>query len=149
MSLIKWDTDLTRKGGQVLISGLPVAMHCHHYNINLQAMLEARLGNRGIELMYRSAEEATYMMFKEYFRRYTKIRSTKSRIELACTLYQNCGLGVIHFIRLDEEGGEAVSPSSHHVTGWLAKHGIRDTPGCHFARGWLSGFCEILFGKNL
>ncbi len=149
MALIKWEKDLTRKGGQVLLSSLPIAMHCHHYNINLQAMLEETFGEIGIDLMCRSAEEATYSMFREYFKRYPNIKTIKSRIELACTLYQSCGLGIIHFVSLDEEGGEAVSPFSHYVTGWLAKHGKRDTPGCHFTRGWIAGLCNLLYEKHL
>jgi len=27
----------------------------------------------------------------------------------------------------------------------LAKHGRRDTPGCHFARGWIAGGLEAIF----
>jgi predicted hydrocarbon binding protein len=46
-------------------------------------------------------------------------------------------------------GGNVVSPSSHHVTGWLAKHGKRDTPGCHFTRGWIAGALEAIYLRPL
>jgi len=149
MTQLEWQRDLKRKGTRLLLSNIPIAMHCHHYNINLQHMLESTIGDEGIELMYRSAEEASYFMFKEYFRKYSRIKTLKSKIELACATYQNCGLGVIHFLKIDSKGGQAVSPSSHHVTGWLAKHGRRDKPGCHFTRGWIAGLFEVLFGKPL
>jgi predicted hydrocarbon binding protein len=35
------------------------------------------------------------------------------------------------------------------VTGWLAKHGRRDTPGCHFARGWIAGVLEVIYNHPL
>ena len=68
---------------------------------------------------------------------------------MAGILFQNCGLGVIHFDRVRPVGGHVVSPSSHHVTGWLAKHGKRDTPGCHFARGWIAGTLEAIYNWSL
>jgi predicted hydrocarbon binding protein len=42
-----------------------------------------------------------------------------------------------------------VSPSNHHVTGWLAKHGRRDTAGCHFVRGWIAGVLEAIYRQSL
>ena len=66
---------------------------------------------------------------------------------MAGILFQNCGLGVIHFKRIRPVGGHVVSPSSHHVTGWLAKHGKRDTPGCHFTRGWMAGALEAIYNR--
>lgn len=149
MALNEWQKDLKRKGSKVVLLGLPIAMHCHHYNINLQSMLESALGEAGIELMVRAAEEASLLMFQKYFTRYNKIKTLKSKLELACTVYQNCGLGIIHFVKVTENGGEAISPASHHVTGWLAKHGKRDTPGCHFTRGWIAGLFNVLFQKPL
>ncbi len=149
MTFIDWATDLSRKGSTVSLSGVPVAMHCHHYNINLQNMLETTLGPDGVDLMYKSAEESAYLMLREYFRHYPRLRSRKSKIEVACSIYQNCGLGILYFVTLNEKGGKALSRSSHHVTGWLAKHGRRDTPGCHFTRGWIAGFCAMLYGRPL
>lgn len=149
MNAGEWQRDLKRKGSRVVLLGLPIAMHCHHYNINLQSMLESALGETGIKLMVQAAEEACYQMFVEYFKRYKMIRTLKSKLELACSIYQNCGLGVIHFISICESGGEAISPASHHVTGWLAKHGRRDTPGCHFTRGWIAGLFDVLFQRPI
>jgi hypothetical protein len=149
MTPLEWQRDLKRKGSKLLLSSIPIAMHCHHYNINLQHMLEITMGDQGIELMYRSAEEASYFMFKEYFRKYGRIKTLKSKIELACSVYQNCGLGVLHFLKIQADCGHAISPASHHVTGWLAKHGRRDTTGCHFTRGWIAGLFEVLFGRPL
>lgn len=147
--MFDWKSELTRKGHRVVLSGQPITMHCHHYNINLQKTLEDTLGEKGIELLYRSVEQANYHGFQSIQQRYTQIKTLKSKLEMASVLYQNSGLGVLRFNDLGPEGGQVFSPSSHHVTGWLAKHGRRDTPGCHFARGWLAGALEAIFQVNL
>jgi succinate dehydrogenase hydrophobic anchor subunit len=50
-----WRSTLARDGHRVILSGLPIAMHCHHYNINLQKMLEDTMEEEGIRLMFRAA----------------------------------------------------------------------------------------------
>jgi len=67
---------------------------------------------------------------------------------MAATLFQYCGLGVIHFQTIGLSGGRVTSPSSHHVTGWLAKYGRRDTPGCHFTRGWIAGILAAIYDRS-
>ena len=140
-----WKSELARKGHKVILSGQPVAMHCHHYNINLQKTIEDNLGREGIGLLFRSAEEASNQSFKHLIDQYPQIKTLKSKLEMAGILFQNCGLGVLHFERVRPTGGHVVSPSSHHVTGWLAKHGRRATPGCHFTRGWIAGVLEAIY----
>lgn len=149
MRLIDWRKELTRKGHQVILVGQPIAMHCHHYNINLHKTLEDTLGVEGVRLLYRAAEETAYHSFVHYFDHYSRIKTIKSKLELAATIYQNCGLGVIHFKKVGPRGGRVVSPSSHHVTGWLAKNGRRDTPGCHFTCGWIAGVLASIYQREL
>lgn len=145
MIIFDWQRELDRKGHRISISGQPIAMHCHHYNINLQKTMEDTLGDEGVQLLYQSAEKTNYHGFRNLFKQYKKIRTIKSKLELAATIYQNSGLGIIHFQRVRQSGARIVSPSSHHVTGWLAKHGRRDTPGCHFTRGWIAGTLEAIY----
>ena len=142
---LDWRNELARKGHRMILSGQPVTMHCHHYNINLQKTLQDTLGEEGVQLMYRSVEEAIYYSFKPLLKDYNQIKTLKSKLEMASILYQNSGLGVIHFQDIGPKGGRIVSNASHHVTGWLAKHGRRKTPGCHFTRGWIAGALEALF----
>jgi len=149
MKLIDWRKELSRDGHRVVLSGLPVAIHCHHYNINLHKTLEEALGSEGIELIYDAAEEASYIAFNVLLNQYSRIKTIKSRLELAAANYQNCGLGILHFQKIGPRGGKIVSTSSHHVTGWLAKNGRRDTPGCHFCRGWIAGVLEIIYNRGL
>ena len=149
MPIFDWQSELAREGHKVILSGQPVAMHCHHYNINLQKTIEDNLGSAGVRLLFKSVEEASYMSFQHLFKQYRQIKTLKSKLELAGILFQNCGLGVIHFKRIRPGGGHVVSPSSHHVTGWLAKHGKRDTPGCHFTRGWMAGALEVIYNRTL
>jgi predicted hydrocarbon binding protein len=107
------------------------------------------LGEEGIGLLYNVAEEVSYYGFRSFLDQYTRIKTIKSKLEFASTIYQNCGLGILHFKKAGPRGGRIVSPSSHHVTGWLAKHGRRDTPGCHFARGWIAGVMEVIYNRPL
>ncbi len=149
MMLIDWRSDLAREDHRVFISGLPIAMHCHHYNINLQKTLEDTLGEEGVHLLFQAAEEASFIGFQSFLSQYDRIKTIKSKLEAAETIYQNCGLGVIHFKNVKPRGGEIVSSSSHHVTGWLAKYGRRKTPGCHFSRGWIAGVMSVIYNRPL
>ena len=149
MSPLKWQKELGRDGYRVNFSGQPVAMHCHHYNINLQKTLERTLGEQGVRLLYRSAEEAIYKDFKSILGQYESIKTEKSKFEMATLMFQNSGMGVIRQQEMGPDGGVFVSPSNHHVTGWLAKHGRRDTPGCHVVRGWLAGIMEAIYDRPM
>ena len=146
---LDWRNELARKGHRVVLSGQPVTMHCHHYNINLQKTLEDVLADEGVQLLFRSVESAIYNSFKLILDHYIQIKTLKSKLEMASVLYQNSGLGVIHFQGIGPGGGKIISNGSHHVTGWLAKHGRRKTPGCHFTRGWIAGVLEVLFYKPI
>ena len=145
MDLFNWESELNRHEHQVVLSGQPIAMHCHHYNINLQKTLESTLHEEGARLIRQSAEAAAYSGFAPLLKRYRDLRTVKSKLEMAAMMYQNSGMGVIHMLEIGSTGGRITSPSSHHVTGWLAKHGRRSTPGCHFARGWIAGVMAAVF----
>jgi hypothetical protein len=147
--ILDWRNELTRDGSRITLSGLHIAMHCHHYNINLQKMLEDHMGQEGIDLVFQSAEEAAFFGFQAILRQFDRIRTIKSKLELMATLYQNCGLGIIHFQKMSAKGGRITGISSHHVIGWLAKHGRREYPGCHFTRGWIAGVMAMIYNRSL
>ncbi|MBT3255586.1 MAG: hypothetical protein HN366_03880 [Deltaproteobacteria bacterium] len=149
MRPLNWQKELGREGHRVKFSGQPVAMHCHHYHINLQKTLEETLGKQGIRLLYQSAEEAIFENFTNILRQYKSIKTEKSKFEMAALVFQNSGMGIIRLQEVGPEGGLFMSPSNHHVTGWLAKHGMRDTPGCHFVRGWIAGILEAIYDRPL
>jgi hypothetical protein len=112
-------------------------------------MLEDHMGEAGVDLMVQAAEKASYYGFHSLVEQLDRLRTIKSKLELFSTLYQTCGLGIIHFEKVGPKGGRIVSISSHHVVGWLAKHGRRDTPGCHFTRGWIAGVMEVIYDRPL
>ena len=149
MPKLNWQDEFVREGHRVFFSGQPFAMHCHHYNINLQKTLEDTLGEEGIQLIVRSAEESGFNNFRNLVDQFSYLKTIKSKLEIAATMYQNYGLGIIHLQNIDTDGGRIISPSSHHVTGWLAKHGRRKTPGCHFTRGWVAGVLAVIFYKPM
>ena len=144
---INWPEKFARRGHEIFLSGLPIALHCHHYNMNLQKTLESSLGDEGALLIYQAAEESSYGGFTSFLGHHPKINTVKSKLELASTSYQYCGLGIINFTQIGPEGGRIVSPHSHHVTGWLAKFGKRETPGCFFSRGWIAGALAVIYEK--
>lgn len=144
---INWSEKFARKGHELFLSGLPIALHCHHYNMNLQQTLETSLGDEGAQLLYQASEESSYAGFSSFLIQHPKITTVKSKLELASTSYQYCGLGIMKFTTIGPNGGTVVSPHSHHVTGWLAKFGKRDTPGCFFSRGWIAGVLAVIYNK--
>lgn len=147
MAEMKWKHELDRRHHQVVLSGQHVAIHCHHYNINLQKTLEDTLGHAGTAIIYQAAEEAAFQGLEPLLEQYQGLKTIKSKLEMCSIWYQNCGLGIIHLQNLETGTGYAVSSDSHHVTGWLAKHGCRNTPGCHFTCGWLAGAMACVFGR--
>ena len=149
MAQLDWESVLSRDRHRLLLSGNPVAMHCHHYNINLQKTIEDTSGEEGVQLLFMAAEEASFQNFENLIKKYSQLKTLKSKLEMAGVIYQNSGLGIIHFQRIGPEGGRITSRAGHHVTGWLAKHGRRETPGCHFARGWIAGALEALFQQPM
>ena len=146
--IINWPDNFARKGHEIFLSGLPIALHCHHYNINLQKTLESTLGDAGARLIYQAAEASSFDSITSFLGHHPKINTVKSKLELAATSYQYCGLGILNFTRIGPEGGIIVSSHSHHVTGWLAKFGKRETPGCFFSRGWIAGALAVIYAKN-
>lgn len=146
--VINWPEKFDRKGHEIFLSGLPIALHCHHYNMNLQKTMESSLGSDGAKLIYEAAEEVSYNGFASFLTHNSKVNTIKSKLELAATSYQYSGLGIISFTQITPAGGRVVSRHSHHVTGWLAKFGKRETPGCFFSRGWIAGFLAVIFEKH-
>jgi len=148
MTPFNWTKELGRDDHRVMLSGQPFAMHCHHYNINLQKTMEDTLGERGAQLLFRSAEMAAFSSFENLMKPYSQLKTDASKFEMAALLFQNCGLGLLSVQELNPHRSVMVSPSSHHVTGWLAKHGRRQTPGCHFSRGWIAGVLSAIFERS-
>ena len=141
MTIFDWQNELNRDGHRVVISGQPIAMHCHHYNINLQKTLEDTLGEEGVQLLYRSAEETNYNSLQHLFNQYKKIRTHKSKLEMASLLYQNCGLGIIHFRKVRPNSAllralpAIMSPGGSQNTG-AVKHPAVTLPGAGLPVRW-------------
>lgn len=146
---IDWPEKFARKDHELFLSGLPIALHCHHYNMNLQKTLETSLGSEGTLLLYKAAEESSNAGFTSFLKHHPKIVTAKSKLELASTSYQYCGLGIINFTKIGPEGGTVTSPHSHHVTGWLAKFGKRQNAGCFFTRGWIGSVLAAIYNQNI
>ena len=135
MTFFNWKNELSRDGHRVELSGLSMVMHCHHYNINLQKTLEDTLGEEGVALLVRSVEEASHTIFRSLLHQFDQIKTEKSKLEMAATMYQNCGLGIVH-LPGNRAGGrpnrQPLQPSRHRLAGqaWAARNtGLPLYPG--------------------
>jgi len=109
---IDWQDKLKRIGNQVVLFDIPITMHCHHYNINLQKMLEDIHGPEWVRVMYNASEESRHTAFRIMLNEYQRIRSDKSKLEFAASIYQHCGLGVINFQDVGPNGGRgSINPT--------------------------------------
>jgi hypothetical protein len=88
MTVVNWPEKFARRGHEIFLSGLPIALHCHHYNMNLQKTLESSLGSEGTLLIYQAAEESSYAGFTSFLMHHPRINTIKSKLELASTSYQ-------------------------------------------------------------
>ena len=146
---INWKSELERQGHRVVLSGEPITMNSHYYNINFQKMLEDSLEAQGTEIIYQAAETASYSGFQSFIKQYRRLKTAEYKHEIAILIFRNCGLGVIHFKDINEQGGYVITPTNHYALGWLALYGKRKMPGCHFVCGWIAGVLEVIYNKPL
>jgi hypothetical protein len=146
---INWKSELEREGHRVVLSGEPIAINSHYYNIYFQKMLEDNFAAEGAKIIYQAAEKASYTGFLSFIKQYRRLKTAKYKHEIAILIFRNCGLGVIHFQDINEQGGRIVTPVNHYAIGWLTIYGKRETCGCHFVRGWIAGVLEVIYNQPL
>ena len=115
-----------------------IVAHCNHYNVFLQRTLEEGLKDRAPRLLTAAATESA-RRFLEGLERQTPSNSAREGIERAVRVFAEHGLGSFDISNLTEWGGTVTMPRSHYAIGWRARWGVRATPGCYFAAGYLTG----------
>ncbi len=129
------------------LDGIPVSLHCHHFNCGLIKAIEQIDYIRGIDIYVKEAAKC----FERYFKRIWKDRNLddSEMLDSAELLYRFMGYGRIDLSALSQGEGIVTSDSSYFVVGWFAHYGKRDTPVCHLTRGFLKGMLAALFERDI
>ncbi|MEW6291368.1 MAG: hypothetical protein ACOY4W_17480 [Thermodesulfobacteriota bacterium] len=131
----------------ITLNGVPVSLHCHHYNCGLLRVIEKFPHIDAHNILIRTAAEEFCQNFKSYFADQQPSCTAADALRLAAVLYSVMGFGKIDLSQLGEEGGTASSDSSYFVVGWLAKYGRRPDPVCYVTCGFIAGILAAVF-KN-
>lgn len=131
-----------------VVADEPIILHCHHYNIFLQASLEdAKEYIDILPVLVDSAQEVVYAQLHSFFTK-EEIQDVAERKSIAEDFFRFAGYGKIDMQQLTAEGGKAVALSDHYGIGWKLKFGERcKTEGgvSYFTSGFLAGATEAIF----
>jgi hypothetical protein len=116
---IELKPEFDRTNNAVTVAGAHMVIHCHHYNTHLLQTA------------------------------HPEVASVEDKLKVAIEMSKTFGFGLVDFSEVTEEGGTVWAPSSHFATGWMAKWGHRQTPGCYFTAGYVAGALEAAYGKPL
>lgn len=125
-----------------LIAGLPVILHCHHYNARLLRTIESSDLIDGRRLIVTAAEA----VFAEHIRLALRPEDDlAARWAVGEQLYGHLGFGRIDLSRAAE--GVVLGTASHFVEGWLAGLGRPERRVCSFTEGYVQGAVYAVTGE--
>lgn len=127
------------------LNGVPVSLHCHHYNCGLLQVIENFPRIDAHDILIRTAAEEFYNNFRNYLADQLQDCTVADALQKAAELYRVMGFGRIELSQLNENGGTASSDSSYFVVGWLAKYGRRPDPVCYVTCGFIAGILAAVF----
>ena len=127
------------------LSGVPVSLHCHHFNCGLLKVIEKFPQVDAHGILVRTAAEEFYRNFRKHLAGKPQGFSGADALQEAAGFYRFLGFGRLDLSHLGEEGGTAFSDSSYFVVGWLAKYGRRQTPVCYVTCGFIAGVLATVF----
>lgn len=133
----------------ITLNGVPVSLHCHHYNCGILRVIENFPGVDVRDILIGTAAEEFFNNFKKYLAEQLPHCTTAEALQKAEELYRIMGFGRIDLSRLGEGGGTATSDSSYFVVGWLAKYGRRPNPVCYVTCGFIAGVLAAVFDAPL
>lgn len=127
------------------LNGVPVSLHCHHYNCGLLQVIEKFPRIDAHDILIRTAAEEFCKNFKGYLADQSQDCMAADALRKASDLYHFMGFGSIDLSQLGGEGGTASADSSYFVVGWLAKYGRRPNPVCYVTCGFIAGILAVIF----
>ncbi len=131
------------------LEGVPVSLHCHHYNCGLIKTLEEIDGINAQKIIIEAAAEEFYINFKNYISNRLPSKTPEEKFKEAVKLYRFMGFGRLNLGELSEQGGSAYADSSYYVIGWLAKYGRRNIPVCHLTCGFINAIMAVIYDVSL
>lgn len=127
------------------LNGVPVSLHCHHYNCGLLQVIEKFPQINAHTIFISTAAEEFFNNFKNCLAGRPQDFTVADALQAASDLYRYMGFGRIDLSHLGENGGIAYSDSSYFVVGWLAKYGRRKIPVCYETCGFIAGILAAVF----
>lgn len=127
------------------LNGIPVSLHCHHYNCGLLKVAEKFPQVDAHGILVRTAAEEFYRNFKKHLAGQPGGFTAAGALREAAGFYRFLGFGRLDLRLLGEDGGTAFSDSSYFVVGWLAKYGRRQIPVCYVTCGFIAGVLAVVF----
>lgn len=133
----------------IIVAGATMVFHCHHYNGHLQRNLENSGFVDAATVIARSVAKSINNAIKHYVAVHPELDTPQGKLQVAAEMAKTFGYGALDLSQLNESGGTAWANSSHFATGWLAKWGQRETPGCHFMAGYIAGALAAAYNQPL
>ena len=127
------------------LNGVPVSLHCHHYNCGLLKSIEEIANIDGHAVIVEIAAQEFSEKFKQFLEQETEVLSPDKALQEASELYRLMGFGRLDLSNLTARGGVAYSDSSYFSVSWLAKYGRRNTPVCYFTCGFIAGILAAIY----
>lgn len=129
----------------ITLNGVPVSLHCHHYNCGLLRVIEDIPGVDARKILIKTAAEEFFDNFSTYLADQKPDCTEVEALQKASDLYRTMGFGRIDLSGLGKDGGTAFSDSSYYVVGWLAKYGRRQNSICYVTCGFIAGVLAAVF----
>lgn len=127
------------------LSGVPVSLHCHHFNCGLLKVIEKFPQVDAHGILIRTAAEEFFRNFRNHLAGKPPDFSVTEALREAAGFYRFLGFGRLELSGLGKDGGTAYADSSYFVVGWLAKYGRRQAPVCYVACGFITGILAAVF----
>ncbi len=128
--------------GLAVLGREPHVFHCHHYNCYLQSVIEEPDYLDGKRILFEAAEEVAAAQLPVLF----ADGDAAAKLSRGAEHFRRLGFGLLSTQALGPDGGTATVAMSHYGYGWKSRFGTRQTPACHFVRGYLAGLTAHAFG---
>jgi hypothetical protein len=96
----------------ITLNGVPVSLHCHHYNCGLLRVIEDIPGIDARNILIKTAAEEFFDNFRIYLADQMPDCTEVEALQKASDLYRTMGFGRIDLSCVGKDGGTAFSDSS-------------------------------------
>jgi predicted hydrocarbon binding protein len=130
------------------MNGVLSVLHCHHFmSLYSQLADDAEIVD-GKKLLFDSAEETFYPVFKDYFEEY-KVATLSDRAAIVEQHFAAIGMGLMTVKGMGKNSGVVELSRSHTDEGWKKKWGERDKPVNFVTCGFIAAFFAAAFDQPM